>query len=242
MATTEVNLANPHEYDHKHANIQNGWLRAAVFGAMDGLVSNIGLIAGIAAAGAAPHVVLVTGTAGLLAGSVSMALGEYTSVRAANEQLDKEVAVEAAALKRNPTGEEMELAQEFVGLGMSAQTAQIAAKEVHRNQDKALQVHLAHELGLTVEDRNSPWVAAFSSFFSFSAGAIIPILPYIFGFGTLVWGLILGAIGLCVTGAFSAHFAKRNLFRGALRQLLLGGIAVGVTYAIGMIFDVSTAG
>jgi VIT1/CCC1 family predicted Fe2+/Mn2+ transporter len=90
---SDINIANPHDYDHRHADVSSGWLRAAVFGAMDGLVSNLGLITGIAAAGAAPGIVAITGISGLIAGAISMSLGEYTSVRTANEQVDAEVRV-----------------------------------------------------------------------------------------------------------------------------------------------------
>ena len=128
---------DPHDYDHSHANVTSGWLRAAVFGAMDGLVSNIGLIAGIAAAGAPSRIVALTGISGLIAGAISMALGEYTSVRTQNEQLDYEVRIESEALRRNPEGEELELREQLVELGMTRKTAEYAAAEVHGNRDRA---------------------------------------------------------------------------------------------------------
>lgn len=239
----EVNLANPHEYDHTHSSSAgSGWLRASVFGAMDGLVSNIGLITGIAAAGASPHIIAVTGVSGLVAGAVSMALGEYTSVRTQNEQLQVEVETERDALNRNPVGEEAELAVMFEHLGMAQETAEDAASQVHANSEQALRVHLAHELGLSVDERQSPVVAAISSFVAFSIGALIPVLPFLFGFGTLWWGLAFGAVGLLAAGFFAAKFTSRSPFSGALRQLLFGGIAVTVTYLIGLLFDVSAAG
>lgn len=237
------NLANPHEYDHQHhSSASSGWLRAAVFGAMDGLVSNIGLITGIAAAGAAPGIVLVTGVSGLLSGAISMALGEYTSVRTQNEQIDQEVEIERAALARNPLGEEAELAESFVELGMNADTAAQAAQQVHLSNEKALQVHLAQELGLSVTDRPSPLVAAFSSLAAFSVGAIIPLLPYLLGFGSLLTALIFGGVGLLVAGFAAAKFTGRSPFAGAGRQLLFGGVAVAVTYGIGTLLGVSGIG
>lgn len=236
------NFANPHDYDHSHASVSSGWLRASVFGAMDGLVSNVGLIAGIAAAGASNAIVAVTGISGLIAGAVSMALGEYASVRAQNEQLDAEIDTERAALERNPEGELAELSELFVGLGMSRTVAELAANEVHEDSERALRVHLAHELGLSTEDRPSPYVAAISSFISFSIGAVIPIVPFIFGFGSLPTGLAFGAVGLLLAGGFAAAFTRRNWVRGALRQLLFGGIAVAATYSIGMLLGVSNFG
>ncbi len=190
----EINLANPHEYDHTHSSSAgSGWLRAAVFGAMDGLVSNVGLIAGIAAAGAAPGIVAITGVSGLIAGAISMALGEYTSVRTQNEQLRVEVETERDALQRNPVGEEAELSTMFESLGMLPETARDAAAQVHANTEQALRVHLAHELGLSPDEQPSPRVAALASLASFSVGAIIPVLPFLLGFGTLWWGLLFGA-------------------------------------------------
>ncbi|MDO4241962.1 MAG: VIT1/CCC1 transporter family protein [Microbacteriaceae bacterium] len=238
----QINLARPHEYDHTHADVSSGWLRAAVFGAMDGLVSNIGLITGVAAAGAAPAIIVLTGVSGLLAGGISMALGEYSSVKSANEQLDAEVKVEAEALKRNPVGEELELAEGFVQLGMSAATAKQAAREVHQNHDTALRVHLATEMGLTVGDRPSPWVAAFSSLLAFSVGAIVPLLPFLLGFGGIWAGLACGAAGLLATGGAAAFFARKRLLAGAVRQLFLGGLAVAVTFGIGKLFGVEMLG
>lgn len=239
---SDVDISRPHDYDHSHADVSSGWLRASVFGAMDGLVSNLGLITGIAAAGAAPGIVAITGISGLIAGAISMALGEFTSVRTQNEQLDAEVLTERAALERNPIGEEAELAALFGGLGMDEPTAKQAASQVHGDHERALRVHLAHELGLHPEEKPSPWVAAISSFIAFSIGALIPILPFLFGFGTLWSGLAFGGAGLLLAGGLAASFTRKNRALGALRQLLFGGIAVAVTYAVGTALGVSSIG
>lgn len=237
---TEPDLANPHDYDHSHrSSAGSGWLRAAVFGAMDGLVSNIGLIAGIAAAGASPGIVAITGVSGLIAGAISMALGEFTSVRTQNEQLAVEVRTERDALHRNPVGEQAELAVMFTELGMEEETARAAASQVHGDREQALRVHLAHELGLSPDERPSPMVAAFSSLVAFSIGAAIPLIPFLFAFGNLWWGLGFGAVGLLLAGALAAKFTDRNPFAGAGRQLLFGGIAVAVTYGIGTLLGAS---
>lgn len=232
---------SPHDYDHSHADVSSGWLRAAVFGAMDGLVSNTGLLVGVAAAGASSGIIILTGVSGLLAGGISMALGEYSSVKSANEQLDKEVRTESEALKRNPTGEERELTEQFVRLGMSPQTAAQAAQEVHLNHDAALSLHLSTELGLTISDRPSPWVAALSSLAAFSTGALIPLLPYLFGGSSLILALCFAFFGLAVTGGTAARFARKSLVRGALRQLLFGAAAMAITYTIGQLLGVSVA-
>lgn len=237
------NIANPHEYDHQHSSSAgSGWLRASVFGAMDGLVSNIGLITGIAAAGAAPAIVMITGISGLLSGAISMALGEYTSVRTQNEQMEREVQTERDALSRNPHGEEAELAESFVDMGMDAETAARAAAQVHVNDEQALRLHLSQELGLSVDEQPSPWVAAGSSLAAFSVGAVIPLLPYLLGVGSLLTALLCGGIGLLAAGFTAAKFTGRSPFAGAGRQLLFGGIAVAITYGIGSLFGVSGIG
>lgn len=237
-----LDLSRPHEYDHRHADVSSGWLRATVFGAMDGLVSNIGLIAGIAAAGASSAIVTITGISGLIAGAISMALGEFTSVRTANEQLDTEVRKEIDAHTRNPAGETAELTRRFVRMGMEPGIAATAASQVHENAEHAVKLHLMQELGLSPDERPSPWVAAVSSLLSFSIGALIPIIPFIFGFGNLWVGLIFGGAGLLVAGGFAAVTTQRNWFAGALRQLLFGGIAVAATYTIGTLLGVSNLG
>ncbi|MBO1901745.1 VIT1/CCC1 transporter family protein [Leucobacter weissii] len=239
----DYDIAKPHEYDHSHSSSAgSGWLRASVFGAMDGLVSNIGLISGIAAAGASSAIVAITGISGLISGAISMALGEYTSVRTQNEQLAVEVQTERAALDRNPEGEEAELSVMFTHLGMDERTARTAASQVHANTEQALRVHLAHELGLSPDERPSPMVAAGASLLAFSAGAVIPVLPFLLGFGTLFWGLLFGGVGLLLAGFIAARFTDRNPFAGAGRQLLFGGIAVAVTYGIGRLLGVSGLG
>lgn len=235
-------LQDPHDYDHSHADVSSGWLRATVFGAMDGLVSNVGLIAGIAAAGAAPGVVAITGISGLIAGAVSMSLGEFTSVRTANEQLDSEVRTEIEAHTRNPEGERAELEREFLRIGMNEETAHAAATQVHENSEHAVSVHLMQELGLSPDDKPSPWVAAISSFLSFAVGAFIPLVPFVFGFGTLAWGLAFGGVGLLIAGGLAAGFTRRSWLRGALRQLVFGGVAVAATYSIGMLLGVDSIG
>jgi vacuolar iron transporter family protein len=232
---------DPHEYDHSHSDVSGGWLRAAVFGAMDGLVTNIALIAGIGAAGAKPGTVILTGVAGLVAGAFSMSLGEYASVRTQNEQVDSEVEVERGALARNPEGEEYELSTMFRDMGMSADTASKAAAEVHTNPDRALRVHMSQELGLDPAQKPSPWTAAISSFVMFSIGAIIPLIPYLAGLDSLWLALAVGGVGLLAAGGLAARFTKKSIWRTALRQLLFGAIAVTATYLVGLALGVGVA-
>ena len=221
----------PHDY-HTHADVSGGWLRAATFGAMDGLVSNTALIAGVAAS-ADPHTVVLSGVAGLLAGAFSMALGEYTSVTTANEQIDSEVHAERQAFREFPYGEQMELVGMFTDMGMTEPTARIAAAEVHRDEERALHFHVAQDLGVDPREKPSAMVAAVSSFVMFAVGALIPLLPYLFGQESLWPGLVCGSVGLLIAGAAAARFTSASMWHGAGRQLIFGLIAIAATYLVG---------
>ncbi|BBY92521.1 membrane protein [Mycobacterium gallinarum] len=222
----------PHMSSHRHADVTGGWLRAATFGAMDGLVSNTALIAGVAAAASA-HTVVISGVAGLLAGAFSMALGEYTSVATANEQIESEVIVERRAFEKHPQAEKAELVAMLMDMGMTRETASKAAEEVHRDEKVALNFHLVQELGVDPREKPSPWVAAGSSFVMFAIGAIIPLIPYLLGVESLWPGLLCGGLGLLIAGGLAARFTKRPLWFGSLRQLAFGAIAIAATYAVG---------
>ena len=214
-------------------------MRAAVFGAMDGLVSNIGLIAGVGGGGVAPKAIVITGTAGLVAGAVSMALGEYTSVRTQTEQVAAEVEKERRELERNPATEIEELAQAWIERGLPADLAREVATVVHTNPTEALRVHAREELGIDPEEQPSPWTAAFSSFVCFAVGALIPLLPYVLGARVLWPALLAGGLGLFVAGALVARFTHRPWWVSGLRQLGLGAAAAGVTYGIGHLIGAS---
>ena len=222
----------PHQIDHRHADVTGGWLRAATFGAMDGLVSNTALIAGVAAS-ASTQAVVLAGVAGLLAGSFSMALGEFTSVTTANEQVESEVRVERRSFRMYPDEERAELVGTLTNMGMSVETATKAAEELHRDETRALNFHLVQELGVDPNEKPSPWVAAGSSFAMFAIGAVIPLIPFLLGYSSLWLGLACGGVGLLVVGGVAAHFTKKAPWLGSLRQLTFGGIAIAVTYLVG---------
>ncbi|MEW2440270.1 VIT1/CCC1 transporter family protein [Micromonospora marina] len=221
-----------------HADVSGGWLRPAVFGAMDGLVTNIALIAGVGGGGVSPRSVVLTGTAGLVAGAISMGLGEYTSVRSANEQVAAEVAKERRELERHPEAEARELADAWVARGLPRDLATQVAETVRANPEEALRVHVREELGVDPDDQPSPWAAAISSFVCFSVGALVPLLPYLLGFTSLWLALAVGGVGLFVAGAVVARFTNRAWWRSGLRQLLLGALAAGATYLIGALIGV----
>jgi VIT1/CCC1 family predicted Fe2+/Mn2+ transporter len=205
---------------------------------MDGLVSNISLIAGIGAAGASTPIIITTGVAGLVAGAFSMALGEYASVKTQNEQVDSELEIEKDAHRRNPDGEEHELKISFMQMGMAEKTARQAAQEVHENHELAPRLHITHELGLDPFSKPSPWTASFSSFAMFATGAFIPLIPYALGFGSLAAGLGVGAVGLLIAGGLTARYTRKAWWRSALRQLFFGAIAVAATYSVGLLLGV----
>lgn len=225
--------------EHHHADVSGGWLRPAVFGAMDGLVTNIALIAGVGGGGVAPQSVVLAGVAGLVAGAISMALGEYTSVRSQNEQLAAEVAKERRELERNPEGEARELADTWSARGLPRELAVQVAQALRRNPREALRVHVREELGVDPDDQPSPWTAAISSFLCFSVGALVPLISYLLGATSLTLALAIGGLGLFVAGAVTARFTRRSWWRSGLRQLLLGAAAAAATYLVGGLIGVS---
>ena len=227
--------------DH-HADVSGGWLRPAVFGAMDGLVTNIALIAGVGGGGASVHTVILTGFAGLVAGAVSMGLGEYTSVRTQNDQVANEIAKERAELERNPEFEAEELAGMWIARGLPERLARQVATVLSKNPDEALRVHVQEELGVNPEEQPSPWTAAISSFLCFSLGALVPLLPYLLGATALWLALAVGGVGLFAAGALTARFTNRGWLRSGVRQLVLGLAAAGVTFVIGKVIGVSGIG
>jgi VIT1/CCC1 family predicted Fe2+/Mn2+ transporter len=217
---------------HTHPDVSGGWLRAATFGAMDGLVSNTALIAGVAAADSV-HAVTISGIAGLLAGAFSMALGEYTSVTTSNEQIDSEVHVERKALRTRPQAERAEMIGMLRGLGLSEKTAEAATDELHSDEDRAINVHLVREIGVNPDEKPSAWLAAIASFVMFAVGAVIPLFPYLLGYGSLPAGLACGGVGLLIAGGLTARYTRRPMWWAAARQLLFGAGAVAATYVIG---------
>ena len=228
-------------HEHSHADVSGGRLRAAVYGAMDGLVTNTALVAGVGGGGAAPRVIVLAGTASLVAGAISMALGEYTSVKTQNEQLDLEVEKERRELERNPEGELAELIEMLRVRGVDEGLAHAVAVQLSRDPETALRLHVVAELGLSPEDKPSPMTAAVSSFVTFAAGALLPLLPYLLGFSLLWVALLCGGIGLVAAGALSSRFTPRPWWFAGLRQLIFGAAAAGVTYGIGSLIGGTVA-
>jgi len=227
--------------EHTHADVSGGWLRAATFGAMDGLVTNIALIAGVGGGGVSAHTIVLTGTAGLVAGAISMGLGEYTSVQTQNEQISAELAKELKELHANPEGEADELVEAWTARGLPTELARQVADALKTNPEQALRVHAQEELGVVPDELPSPWTAAGSSFVCFSLGALIPLLTFLFGVDNLWLAMGVGGIGLFVAGAIVARFTGRSWWISGLRQLVLGALAAFATYLIGMAIGVAAS-
>jgi VIT1/CCC1 family predicted Fe2+/Mn2+ transporter len=226
---------------HHHADVSGGWLRAGVFGAMDGLVTNIALVAGVGGGGADRGTIILTGMAGLVAGAFSMALGEFASVDTQNDAVAHEVRVERAEIDRHPDDERAELADMYEQMGLTRTTAEAVAREVHADPELAVKVHITQELGVDPDDQPSPWTAAISSFVAFSVGGIFPLVSYLLGSSSLVLALMIGAVGLFVAGATTSRFTTRAWWWSGLRQLMFGAIAAGATYLVGMAIGVAAA-
>jgi vacuolar iron transporter family protein len=220
-------------WSHRHRDVSGGWLRPTVFGAVDGLVTNSSLIAGLGGGGAAAHTVVLTGVASLVAGAFSMGTGEYISVTNQNELVGAEVAVERRMHAQFPAAEEAELAEVFRGYGADPGTAESMAAAVSADPDTALRVHAREELGVDPSDLPSPVLAGASSLAAFSSGALIPLLPYLAGLHILAAALGLTAVALLAGGMTVGRLTGRPLLRSGLRQLALGAVAVAVTFAVG---------
>ena len=229
--------------DDHHRDVTGGWLRPAVFGAMDGLVSNFALMAGVAggtaAAGGDRSAVVLAGLAGLAAGAFSMAAGEYTSVASQSELAEQEFENERIELHRNAEGEAKELAQIWVRRGVDLELAEEVARQLGRNPEAALEVHAREEIGLAPGELPNPWVAAGSSFLAFAVGALIPLLPYMFGAQTLLVSAVLSVIGLFVAGVLVSRVTARSWWFSGLRQLGVGVLAAVVTFGVGHLVGTS---
>ena len=227
------------EHHHDHRDVTGGWLRPAVFGVTDGLVSNTALIAGVAGGGAPAHTVLLAGLAGLAAGAFSMATGEYVSVASQTELTRAEIEIEKAEIRRVPVAEEAELAGIFRGRGVDEHTAREVARQLSADPEQAWRVHAREELGVDPDDLPSPWVAAGSSFVAFTAGALVPVLPYLLGGTTLLLPVLLALLALFVAGAVVSPFTNRGALYSGGRQLVLGGAAALLTYGVGSLVGAS---
>ena len=231
------------EIGQQHRNFGGGMLRAGVFGANDGLVSNTCLVMGVAGASAEPSVIVLTGVAGLLAGAFSMAAGEYISMLSQREMFEYQIAQEADELKRYPNEEAEELALIYAARGLPQKEARALAKKLIANPAHALDTLAREELGLNPDDLGSPIGAAVSSFIAFSIGASLPLIPFLLHFGgnDVVVAAAIAGVALFVIGAILSLFSGKSALIGGLRMLAIGAAAAAATYFIGSLFNVATS-
>jgi VIT1/CCC1 family predicted Fe2+/Mn2+ transporter len=221
-----------------HRNVNGGWLRPAVFGAMDGLVSNFALMIGVAggtkAIGAENTTAIVlAGFAGLLAGAFSMAAGEYTSVASQAELAMAEIELEKQELRNNPEMEIRELAEVWMKRGVSENVAMQFSKELSNNFEAFADAHTSEEFGVKAGDLPSAKLAAVSSFIAFAGGATVPLIPYMFGLNDIVYSMVISLIGLFGAGVLVSFVTTRTWWYSGTRQLLIGSGAAALTWFLG---------
>ena len=228
--------------EHRHRNLGGGGnLRAAVFGVNDGLVSNASLILGVAGASSDPHLVLVSGVAGLAAGAFAMAAGEYVSVRSQRELFEYQISLERDELKQYPEAEAQELALIYAAKGLPQREATKLAKQIVADPEHALDTLAREELGLNPGELGSPIGAAASSFMAFAAGAALPLVPFVFAAGNRALPTSIGVTGVALfaIGATLSLFTGRSAWLSGTRMLFLGALAGAVTFGIGRLFGVA---
>lgn len=239
---------SPGVHDHpvalEHGAADGGWLRPTVFGVSDGLVSNLALVLGVAAGQADGGVVLLAGASGLLAGACSMAAGEWISVQADRERLERELATEAGHIEQYPEEEAAHMLEILKAAGLPEDVVGGLVAELARRPEANLGFHARVELGIDPDALDSPWTAAIASFLSFVVGATIPLVPWILTDGVAAWiaSCVGGAFGLFAVGAALSRFTSRHWAWSGARQLLVGATAAGVTTLIGGLVGGAFAG
>jgi VIT1/CCC1 family predicted Fe2+/Mn2+ transporter len=223
-------------FEKRHRNVGGNAIRAAVLGGNDGLVSNFSLVMGVAGASAGSGPVLLTGLAGMLAGALSMALGEWISVKSSQELSENQMALEAEELEINPEGEEQEIALIYMAKGIPEEQAKSMAAQIMENKEQALDLLVQEELGINEEEmKGSAMEAAYSSFFLFLTGAIIPVIPFFFtsGFLAIALSACASALGLFGIGAAITLFTGKKVWYSGFRQVVFGLAAAAITFGIG---------
>jgi len=232
-------------FEKRHRTVGGNAIRAAVLGGNDGLVSNFSLVMGIAGATSGQEGVLLAGMAGLLAGALSMSLGEWISVKSSQELYENQMQLEMDELETNPEGELQEITMIYMAKGIPVKQANQMAVDLMTNKDQAHKFLVQEELGINEEElKGSASEAAIYSFFLFALGAFIPVAPFLFSSGMKAIALSVGmsTIGLFIIGAAITLFTGRNVWFSGFRQVLFGLAAAAVTFGIGHLIGVSLAG
>jgi VIT1/CCC1 family predicted Fe2+/Mn2+ transporter len=232
----------PEDDAHQHRDISGGGVRAAVFGVSDGLVTNVSLILGVAGAHPGGGFVRLAGVAGLVAGAFSMSAGEFVSMRAQSELMQRELDVERSAIHRAPRTERRELLGIYERRGIAPELAQQMVDEVMRDPELALETHAREELGFDPRTIGSPVQATVSSFFSFAIGALLPLIPWLVGSGTAatIASVAIGAVTALAVGVLLGRMTGRSRWRTALRQLTVAAVAAAITFGIGQAVGAGT--
>ncbi len=223
-------------FEKSHRSIGGNALRAAVLGGNDGLISNFSLVMGMAGATGGRQEVLIAGLAGLMAGALSMAMGEWISVKSSQELYENQMDLEMEELEHNPEGEEKELALIYITKGIPEDQARQMAKEIIADKEHAHEILVREELGINTEELNgSPMEAALSSFVMFAIGAILPVIPFFFASGNMaiILSAVLSGVGLFLIGAIITLFTSKNVWYSGFRQVIFGLAAAGITFVIG---------
>jgi len=242
---TRVSGTQLARFEKRHRSVGGNAIRAAVLGGNDGLVSNFSLVMGIAGATVGQAGVLLAGLAGLLAGALSMALGEWISVKSSQELYENQMQLEMDELETNPEGERKELKLIYMAKGIPEDQAIEIVDELMKDKNLAHQVLVKEELGINAEElKGSAMEAAISSFILFGIGAVIPVLPFMFteGMKAIVLSTIFSAIGLFLIGAAITLFTGKNVWFSGFRQVFFGLAAAAITFGIGKLIGVSMAG
>lgn len=242
---SKVTGGNLATFESKHRSVGGNALRAAVLGGNDGLVSNFSLVMGIAGATSGQSGVLLAGVAGLLAGALSMALGEWISVKSSQELHENQMQLEMDELETNPEGEEKELALIYMAKGISEEQAHTMAKDIMLNIEHAHEVLVKEELGINPEElKGSAMEAAVYSFILFAIGAVIPVIPFFFTTGTtaIIISVACSAAGLFLIGSAITLFTGKSILFSGMRQVIFGLAAAAITFGIGKLIGVSLAG
>lgn len=233
------------KFESRHKSVGGNALRAAVLGANDGLVSNMSLVMGVAGAAVSNSTILLTGSAGLLAGAISMALGEWLSVQSSKELYENQIALETQELEASPEEEKKELILLYQAKGMEYSEAQKLAEKAFETSESAIETLITEELGINKEElEGSAWEAAITSFILFAIGAIIPLYPFIFldGNKAIYLSIASAVVGLFAIGSAITLFTGRSIWFSGARQVFFGLAAAAVTYGIGALIGVSIAG
>lgn len=232
------------KFEKKHRTVGGNAIRAAVLGGNDGLLSVFSLVMGVAGATGGNHAVLLAGVAGLLAGALSMALGEWISVKSSQELYENQMAVEMEELETNPEGEQQELALIYMAKGIPEEQAQSMATDIMKDKSHAHKVLVKEELGINPEElEGSAIEAALYSFFLFTIGGLIPLLPFIFltGSHAIVLSVMTSTLGLFSIGAAITLFTGKNVWYSGFRMVIFGLIAAAITFGIGNLIGVAIA-